>query len=139
MMAAPLILGNDIRDFIKSDGTVDTDNRTYQIITNKELISVDQDELGVQCKRIRTNGAEDVLVKPLANGEFALCFFNKASSVTTMNCSVNEIVGKSFVTTSYSGNYSYRELWSGEEGTTSDIIETQVNGHGVKVFRVRSV
>lgn len=139
MMAAPLILGNDIRDFIKSDGTVDTDNRTLQVITNKELIAIDQDVLGIQCKRIRTNGAEDILVKPLANGEFALCFFNKASSSTTMNCSVSEIVAKSFVTTSYSGNYSFKELWSGEEGTTSDIIEATVSGHGVKVFRVRSV
>ena len=139
MMAAPLILGNDIRDFIKSDGTVDTDNRTLQIITNKELISVDQDVLGIQCKRIRTNGAEDILVKPLANGEFALCFFNKASSSTSMSCSVREIVSRSFVTTPYSDNYSFTELWSGEEGTTSDVIEATVNGHGVKVYKVRSV
>ncbi len=139
MMAAPLILGNDIRDFIKSDGTVDTDNRTLQVITNKDLIAVDQDELGIQCKRIRTNGAEDILVKPLANGEFALCFFNKASSSTTISCSVNEIVAKAFVTTQYSGNYSYRELWSGEECTISDMIEAEVKGHGVKVFKVRSV
>ncbi|MBO5858845.1 MAG: alpha-galactosidase [Clostridia bacterium] len=139
MMAAPLILGNDIRDFIKSDGTVDTDNKTLQIITNKELISIDQDALGIQCKRIRTNGAEDILVKPLVDGEFALCFFNKASSVTKMSCSVSEIVTKSFVTTPYSNNYSYKELWSGVEGTTSDFIESNVNGHGVKIFKVRSI
>ena len=138
MMAAPLILGNDIRDFIKSDGTVDTDNRTLQIITNKELISVDQDALGIQCKRIRTNGAEDILVKPLVDGEFALCFFNKAASSTVMSCSVKEIVAKSFVTTPYSDRYSFKELWTGREGLISDVIEAEVNGHGVKVFKVRS-
>ena len=55
MMSAPLILGNDIRKFVKADGTPDTDNTTYQIVTNKELIAVDQDSLGVQCRRIKTN------------------------------------------------------------------------------------
>ncbi len=138
MMAAPLILGNDIRDFIKSDGTVDTENRTYQIITNKEVIAVDQDPLGVQCKRIRTNGAEDILVKPLSDGNFALCFFNKSSSSTTMKQSVREIVSKSFVSASYSDNYSVKELWSGEEFDTDDVIEADVSGHGVKIFRVRN-
>ena len=139
MMAAPLILGNDIRDFIKSDGSIDTDNRTLEVITNKELIAIDQDVLGIQCKRIRTNGAEDILVKPLVDGEFALCFFNKASSSSKMSCSVSEIVSKSFVTTPYSNNYSFKELWSGEEGVTSDVIVASVNGHGVKIFKVRSI
>ena len=34
MMAAPLILGNDVREFIKEDGTVDKDNKILQILTN---------------------------------------------------------------------------------------------------------
>lgn len=139
MMAAPLILGNDIRDFILSDGTVDKDNRAYQILTNKEVIAIDQDILGVQCKRIRTNGAEDVLVKPLSDGSFALCFFNKASSASQMKCSVRDIVTRSFVSTPYSDKYSVRELWSGEEIETDDVIQSNVNGHGVKLFKVRSI
>jgi hypothetical protein len=56
-----------------------------------------------------------------------------------MSCSVREIVSRSFVTTPYSDSYSFKELWSGEEGTTSDVIEATVNGHGVKVYKVRSV
>ncbi len=139
MMAAPLILGNDIRDFIKSDGTVDKDNRAYQILTNKDVIAVDQDSLGIQCKRIKTNGAEDVLVKPLSDGSFALCFFNKASSATEMNYSVKDIVARSFVSTPYADRYSVKELWSGEEFETDDVIKTKVNGHGVKIYKVRSL
>lgn len=139
MMAAPLILGNDIRDFIKSDGTIDYDNRAYQILTNKEVIAIDQDSLGVQCKRVRTNGAEDVLVKPLSNDEFALCFFNKASSGTTMKYSVNDVVARAFVSTPYSEKYTVKELWSGEEFETTDIIESDVNPHGVKIYKVRAV
>ena len=70
MMAAPLILGNDIRDFIKPDGTVDSDNKVLQILTNKDVIAVNQDKLGIQCKRIKA-GLKDVLVKPLENNEVA--------------------------------------------------------------------
>lgn len=138
MMAAPLILGNDIRDFILSDGSVDYDNRTYQILTNKEVIAVDQDPLGFQCKRVKTNGAEDILVKPLCNGEFALCFFNKANSETEMKYSVNDVVSSAFVETPYSERYSVKELWSGDEFETTNIIESKVKSHGVKIYKVRA-
>lgn len=137
MMAAPLILGNDIRSFIKADGTVDIENTTYQILTNKELIAVDQDSLGIQCLRIKTNGAEDVLVKPLVNDEFALCFFNKASSESKMSHSIRDIVNRTFVTTSVEDKYIVRDLWSGEEMTVDDMVEADVQGHGVRIFKVR--
>lgn len=139
MMAAPLILGNDIRDFILSDGSIDYDNRTYQILTNKDVIAVDQDALGIQCKRIKTNGAEDVLVKPLCNGEFALCFFNKANSETEMKYSVNEVVASAFVETPYSERYYVRELWSGDEFETTNVIESKVKAHGVKIYKVKAL
>lgn len=137
MMAAPLILGNDIRSFINADGTVDTENETYRILTNKELIAVDQDVLGVQCRRIKTNGAEDVLVKPLVNDEFAVCFFNKASSKSRMSHSIKDIVSRTFVTTSLADEYIIRDLWSGEETVSSDIIEADVPGHGIRIFKVK--
>ncbi|MBP3696322.1 MAG: alpha-galactosidase [Clostridia bacterium] len=139
MMAAPLILGNDIRNFILSDGSIDYDNRTYQILTNKDVIAVDQDALGIQCKRVKTNGAEDVLVKPLCNGEFALCFFNKANSETEMKYSVNEVVASAFVETPYSERYYVRELWSGDEFETTNVIESKVKAHGVKIYKVKAL
>ncbi len=137
MMASPLILGNDIRKFIKSDGSVDAENDTYKILTNKELIAVDQDELGIQCRRIRTNGAEDVLVKPLVNDEFAVCFFNKANSPARMEQSIKDIVCRSFVSTPISDSYLIRDLWSGIEELVSDRIEASVPAHGVRIFRVK--
>ena len=137
MMAAPLILGNDIRKFIKADGTVDDENPAYKIVTNKELIAVDQDSLGVQCRRIRTNGAEDVLLKPLEGDEFAVCFFNKASSPSRMSVSLGEIISKPFIATSSADEYISRDLWSGKEKTVSDKIEASVPAHGVRIFKVR--
>ncbi|MBQ2904535.1 MAG: alpha-galactosidase [Clostridia bacterium] len=137
MMAAPLILGNDIRKFIKADGTVDDENPAYKIVSNKELIAVDQDSLGVQCRRIRTNGAEDILLKPLENDEFAVCFFNKASSPSRMEVSFSEIISKPFIATESSEEYICRDLWSGKEKTFSNKIEASVPAHGIRIFRVR--
>lgn len=137
MMAAPLILGNDIRKFISADGMVDIENPTYKIVSNRELIAVDQDPLGVQCRRIRTNGAEDILVKPLENDEFAVCFFNKAGSSTKMSVSIKEIVSKSFIATGTSAEYILRDLWSGTETVINDKVEADVPAHGVRIFRVR--
>ncbi|MBE6770833.1 MAG: alpha-galactosidase [Ruminococcaceae bacterium] len=137
MMAAPLILGNDVRKFIKPDGSVDTENETYRILTNKEMIAVDQDPLGVQCRRVKTNGAEDVLIKPLVNDEFAMCFFNKASSSSVMSYSVKEALGQTFISTPLAEEYDVIDLWSGEKTACADIITADVPAHGVRVFKVR--
>ncbi len=137
MMAAPLILGNDIREFINPDGSVDYENMTLEILSNKDMIAVDQDALGIQCRRIKTNGAEDVLIKPLANDEFAVCFFNKAKSSTVMDCSVSEIISKTFVTTPSAAEYEAVDLWSKETVVVTDNINAEVPGHGVRVFKVK--
>jgi hypothetical protein len=137
MMAAPLILGNDIRKFIKSDGSVDSENETLKILTNRNLIAVDQDLLGFQCKRIKTNGAEDVLIKPLENDEFAVCFFNKASSPSRMNISIKDIISKSFIATQASNEYIARDLWSGKIKNVTNKLEAGVPAHGVRIFRVK--
>lgn len=137
MMAAPLILGNDIRKFIKADGSVDSENKTYKILSNVEMIAVDQDPLGIQCKRIKTNGAEDILVKPLVNDEFAVCMFNKANSSSEMECSIKEFVCGCFVSTPFAEKYIVRDLWSGDEFEANDKIKASVHGHGVKVYRVK--
>lgn len=138
MMAAPLILGNDIRHFMKSDGTPDTANPAYSIVTNRDMIAIDQDPLGVQCRRIKTNGAEDILVKPLAGGEFAICFFNKAGSPTRMKHQIRDIICRTFVDTPFADSYAAYDLWSGKEFEFTDKIEASVPAHGVRVFRVRA-
>ncbi|MBQ1194573.1 MAG: hypothetical protein IIX45_10745, partial [Lachnospiraceae bacterium] len=135
MMAAPLILGNDIRDFIKPDGTVDSDNKVLQILTNKDVIAVNQDKLGIQCKRIKS-GLKDILVKPLENNEVAVCFFNKTNSGSEMSCSLNDINNVINVTLPKAEKYVCKELWDKTETVVTDKITATVPGHGVKVFRI---
>lgn len=136
MMAAPLILGNDVRSFINEDGTVDKDNKILGILTNKEVIAVNQDKLGVQCERIKSNGFNDVLVKPLENSEVAVCFFNKGPATANMSVSLDDIHNVVSVTLPKAESYTVRELWDNTEETVSDKIFAAVNSHAVKVYRV---
>ncbi len=135
MMAAPLILGNDIRAFIKEDGTVDKDNKVLQILTNKDVIAVNQDKLGIQCKRIKA-GLKDILVKPLENNEVAVCFFNKTNSNTLMSCDMADIHNVVEVSLPNAESYTCKELWYKTEEIITDKISTTVAPHGVKIFKI---
>jgi len=139
MLSAPLILGNDIREFIDADGNVDYNNKILQIVTNRELIAVDQDKKGVQCRRMKTNAITDILVKPLDKGEVAICFFNKSNSEKDMSVSLKEVANLSYVELSDVGAYQYTDLWSKEIDVTSGAINARVAPHGVRVFRVKSI
>ena len=136
MMAAPLILGNDLRAFINADGTVDKDNKVLQILTNKDVIAIDQDKLGIQCKRIKTNLITDILVKPLENNEVAVCFFNKGSSNTQMTCNMSDIHNVVSVSLPNAKSYACKELWYKTEEVVTDKISTTVAPHGVKIFKI---
>ena len=139
MLSAPLILGNDIREFIDADGNVDYNNKILQIVTNRELIAVDQDKKGIQCRRMKTNAITDILVKPLDKGEVAICFFNKSNSEKDMSVSLKEVANLSYVELSDVGAYQYTDLWSKEIDVTSGAINARVAPHGVRVFRVKSI
>lgn len=135
MMCAPLILGNDVRKFILPDGTVDTENKTYQILTNKTMISIDQDRLGVQCRRIKV-GTVDVLVKPLENSRVAVCVFNKTGSVTSTNVDLKKIANLGFVNLPNKESYNVYDVWDDETVQGISEITANTQKHGVKVYIV---
>lgn len=136
MMAAPLILGNDIRTFINEDGTVDTDNQTYEIITNKDLIDIDQDKRGIQGRIYKVDGNVDIIVKPLENNELAVCFFNKGNSSTSSSVSLNELTDEEYIDLPKSSAYRAYDLWGKGIERVTDEINVTIPAHGVKVFRV---
>lgn len=139
MMAAPLILGNDIRKFLDVNGKPDEDNEIYKILTNRDMIAVDQDKLGIQCRRIKSNGALDTLVKPLENGEVAVCFFNKTGETKDFEIRINEIASKDFVDLPFSDKYEVFDLWSKETFTVDEELECSVFPHGIKAYRIKAV
>lgn len=135
MLCAPLILGNDVRKFIKPDKTVDTESKVFKIITNKTMIGINQDRLGVQCRRIKT-GLIDVLVKPLENSRVAVCVLNKAPSERNASVDLEKIANLGFVNLQKKSGYKVFDVWEEESFVSAGKIETSVPSHGVKVYIV---
>lgn len=135
MMCAPLILGNDIRKFIKADGTVDTDSKIYQILTNKAMISIDQDKLGVQCRRIKA-GIIDILVKPLENNRIAVCVLNKGSKPAVTDLDFRKLSKLGFVNLPEKESYDVYDVWSDTHTENVAKIGAKTEKHGVCVYIV---
>lgn len=138
MMAAPLILGNDLRTFLKDDGTADTENKTLKIVTNKAAIAINQDKRGLQCRRIKT-GTVDILVKPLENKELAVCVFNKTNKPIEKEIDIEDIAELNWVDLPEALQYEVYDIWNDKTFTTKEDIETTVPGHGVSLFRIKAL
>lgn len=82
LMAAPLMAGNDL-------ATMSPEIR--DILTNREVIAVDQDPLGIQGRRIIDNGATEVWTKPLADGSKAVILFNRGTETTPVRVAFEQI------------------------------------------------
>ena len=76
MLAAPLMAGNDLREM---------DNITREILTNVDVIAVNQDEKGEQARKFMDMGEHEIWAKPLANGEVAICFLNRTNAPWNLN------------------------------------------------------
>lgn len=135
MMNAPLVLGNDLRKFIKEDGSADLDNPVLKILTNKEMIAINQDDLGVACKPLSRSIFGDVLAKPLSDGH-AVCLFNKSPFARKMTISLSALAKDEYFAFEKKKGYKTREIWSGIEGRTEDKISIKIKAHGCAVFKV---
>jgi alpha-galactosidase len=69
IMNSPLMLGNDIRKISKE---------TLGIITDRDIIALNQDKLGVQGFRYGAQGGIEIFAKPLADGQWAFLFLNRS-------------------------------------------------------------
>ncbi|CAJ2628300.1 unnamed protein product [Trifolium pratense] len=79
---APLLVGCDIQAL---------DNTTYELISNAEVIAVNQDKLGVQGKKVKSNNDLEVWVGPLSNNKVAVILWNRSSSNATVIASWSDI------------------------------------------------
>lgn len=139
MLTAPLILGNDLRKFIKEDGSVDVNNKVLKVISNKKAIAINQDKLGIQCRRIKTNGITDVLVKPLTNREVAVCLLNKGNGKKDISFSIKELTKLGFVDLPVSDRYTVHDIWENTTFVASDSINQNLNGHSVKLYKIQAM
>lgn len=132
MLAAPLIAGNDIRNMSKE---------TKEILTNKEVLAVNQDSLGIQCFRYSKNNNVESWFKPLANGDWAMCILNRGSipQKFSINWKNEKVSDKDFgkETNFAKITYKLRNLWTKEEaGTTINSFTTEIPAHDVVMLRL---
>jgi alpha-galactosidase len=109
------------------------DSTTAAILTNRAAIAIDQDPLGRQGWRLRDRGAHEVWVKPLRGGDWAVCFFNRATEAAALRFDWNDLPG-------WGGPYQLYDCWAHEQQGTARRTGTwrgRVPGHGVRLFRLR--
>ena len=130
MLAAPLMSGNDLREM---------DFKTRQILTNKEVIAVNQDPLGRQGVRFLDMGDREIWAKPLADGEIAVCFMNRGE--TPWNLDYNWRGEAMYFASDVSfrkWEYTVRDLWQHKDiGRTTDRLKAEIPAHGVLMVRLR--
>jgi len=123
ILAAPLIAGNDLRNMTPP---------IHDILTNKEVIAINQDPLGRQGERVWKQGDLEVWAKPMRDGSRAVVLFNRGGSEQTITVNWEDI--------SYPGHLgaAVRDLWEHKDlGRFTGKFSAPVASHGVVVVSVR--
>ncbi|KAH9608482.1 hypothetical protein KSS87_011265, partial [Heliosperma pusillum] len=120
---APLLIGCDLRSM---------DEVTLEILSNKDVISVNQDEVGIQGRKLRKYGDLEVWGGPLANMRAAIVLWNKGPSPATITADLRDVYIPPTMTVDVRDLWTQRTLWpvKGE-------LSAQVQPHDVKMFILR--
>ncbi len=121
LLAAPLLAGNDLTKMTPA---------TLAILTNPEVIAVDQDPAGIQGHRLRQEGPLEVWMKPLADGSKAVGLFNRSSSGASLTVEFREL--------GISDSSTVRDLWLRRDlGRFQNSFSAAVPRHGVLLTKVK--
>jgi alpha-galactosidase len=135
MLAAPLIAGNDLRDMTEA---------TARILTNEEVVAVDQDALGIQGFRYLDDRGLEIWFKPLDGGSWAMCVLNRGGAPRPLRFDW----GKEAVVDDFSGRranfdstvYRIRDLWTKRHlSSTREALSVDVPDHDVLMVRLEKV
>lgn len=132
MLAAPLIAGNDLSGMSA---------QTAAILTNREVIAVDQDVLGIQGFRHRAEGDLETWARPLADGAWAVLFLNRGESPRTARFDwARERIEDTLSQRDLRGGatlYEIRDLWKKQAaGDTSRPLSATIAPHDVVMLRL---
>jgi alpha-galactosidase len=130
MLASPLIAGNDLRSMSET---------TRKILTNKDVIAINQDKLGIQALRTVSVGALEIWIKPLANNEWAMLFLNRGKQPLAYTHEwrpLRDDFSKrsvDFTTTTY----QWTDVWSKAEGNTQQPLTKEIAPNSVLMLRLK--
>ena len=123
ILAAPLIAGNDLRNM---------PSEIHDILTNKEVIAVDQDPLGREGRRVAKDGDLEIWARPLKDGSRAVVLFNRGATT--------QEIGVDWEQLGYPEHLSaaVRDLWQHKDlGKFTGKFSAPVGSHGVVMVTVR--
>jgi len=121
LLAAPLIAGNDLSKMTPY---------TLEMLTNREVIAVDQDPSGKQGYRIAQEGPFEVWMKPMADGSLVVGLFNRQRTTEKMTVNFSQI--------GLQGEVSVRDLWLKKDlGSFRGSYSANVPRHGVVLVRIK--
>ena len=130
MLAAPLIAGNDITKMTP---------QTKAMLTNKDVIAIDQDTMGVQGFRYAKIENLETWAKPLGNGDWAICFLNRGRTPLPVSFDWKKEVIEDTVSHNKMGSdvYKIKDVWTKKAmGNTGKPFTTRVAPHDVVVLRL---
>ncbi|KAJ8771102.1 hypothetical protein K2173_023427 [Erythroxylum novogranatense] len=116
LMKAPLVIGCDVRNITAE---------ALEILTNKEVIAVDQDPLGVQGRRVYSTGTDGCLqvwAGPLSNYRLTVALWNRCSKAANITATWDALGLDSNTAV------SVRDLWQHKE-----VLEDATGSFGAKV------
>jgi alpha-galactosidase len=120
MLAAPLLAGNDLRSMSPE---------ILAILTNEEVIAVDQDKDGKQGKQVWKSGEQEIWTRPLSGGAQAVALFNRAAEPAKVTVRWADL--------GINGRARLRDLWLHQniEWPGPEYSAT-IPGHGAIMLRV---
>ncbi len=120
ILAAPLLAGNDLSTMTPE---------TIAILTNHDVIAVDQDAAGKQGDRVSAEGPIEIWTRSLADGSKAVGIFNRHPSALSTEVDFSKL--------GFSRAVKAKDLWLGKDlGSIHSPYTVTVPGHGVLFLRV---
>jgi alpha-galactosidase len=119
LLAAPLLAGNDLRDVPPN---------ILAILTNKEVIAIDQDKMGKQARRASKTGDLELWTRPLEHGGYAVGMFNRGEAAAKMTLHASDLNIKKMS--------KIRDLWAHADDPAGADFSADIPSHGVVMLRV---
>jgi alpha-galactosidase len=121
ILAAPLLAGNDLSTMSPE---------TTALLTNREVIAVDQDRLGREGDRVSAEGPIEIWTRPLADGSKAVGVFNRHPGPMLVTVDFRQL--------GFRGPVHVRDIWQAMDlGTMSEPYKVVISAHGVLFLRVK--
>jgi len=123
MLAAPLLAGNNLNQLTP---------QITSILTNREIVAIDQDALGKQAERIFAEGPIEIWARPLANGDRALAIFNFGEDESFLRG-----IDLHLKQAGVANGWKARDVWAAKDlGSIDDTFKFTLKRHASLVLRL---